>query len=443
MLLRPDRGGDGPGGLGEAVPLSLRGGPGLEAVAASPRALLAPALDRRRSIRRRSGRAISRCRSAGASAPRRCAALDIALLDLRRPARGRRRSGGCSARTADPVVCNATLVAGDPAAAADGAAAGRPRASRPSSSRSAPADDVDAGRGGARRRSAPESRIRVDANGAWSVDEAAGAARDARAARDRARRAAGRRPSSRWSTCAGGSPIPIAADESVADLADAGGATRAGRLRPATAVKLAKVGGPDAALAIADAAARLPVERARRPGRDRRRGPRGRRRCERAAIDAGLAHGLAPPSGSSPTRSPTASALARPRRARCSPDGPGLGVEIDEAALRTTAARLIDATPTNRNTALASALRRGAGPLRRAPRGPLPRLALDPARRWRSGAQPAIEVTVIVDERCAGFFALGAAQATGVPAVVALHLRHRGGQPPPRRRARPTRRACR
>ena len=34
---------------------------------------------------------------------------------------------------------------------------------------------------------------------------------------------------------------------------------------------------------------------------------------------------------------------------------------------------------------------------------------------WR---QPAIEVTVIVDERSAGFFALGAAQASGRPAAV-------------------------
>src|SRR6478736_4405648 len=36
----------------------------------------------------------------------------------------------------------------------------------------------------------------------------------------------------------------------------------------------------------------------------------------------------------------------------------------------------------------------------------------------RCGVQPAIEVTVIVDERSAGFFALGAAQASGRPAAV-------------------------
>ena len=38
--------------------------------------------------------------------------------------------------------------------------------------------------------------------------------------------------------------------------------------------------------------------------------------------------------------------------------------------------------------------------------------------RWRSGAQPGIEVTVIVDERSAGFFALGAAQASGEPVAL-------------------------
>ena len=38
--------------------------------------------------------------------------------------------------------------------------------------------------------------------------------------------------------------------------------------------------------------------------------------------------------------------------------------------------------------------------------------------RWRSGGQPEIEVTVIVDERSAGFFALGAAQASGAPVAL-------------------------
>ena len=73
--------------------------------------------------------------------------------------------------------------------------------------------------------------------------------------------------------------------------------------------------------------------------------------------------------------------------------------------------------PANRNTALASAM------VEELARCGLRHAALAPGSRstplalalWR---QPAIEVRVIVDERSAGFFALGAAQATGRPAAV-------------------------
>jgi 2-succinyl-5-enolpyruvyl-6-hydroxy-3-cyclohexene-1-carboxylate synthase len=73
--------------------------------------------------------------------------------------------------------------------------------------------------------------------------------------------------------------------------------------------------------------------------------------------------------------------------------------------------------PTNRNTALASAMveelaRCGVRHAAVAPGSRSTPLAL---ALWR---QPAIEVAVIVDERSAGFFALGAAQATGQPAAV-------------------------
>ena len=77
---------------------------------------------------------------------------------------------------------------------------------------------------------------------------------------------------------------------------------------------------------------RLPLERPRRPGRDRRR--RARRpdaAARRATADDGLAHGLA-------TQRLFAATIAA---VECElrgdllhpPDGPGLGVEIDEAAL--------------------------------------------------------------------------------------------------------------
>ncbi len=73
--------------------------------------------------------------------------------------------------------------------------------------------------------------------------------------------------------------------------------------------------------------------------------------------------------------------------------------------------------PTNGNTALASAFAEELA------RGGLRQAAISPGSRstplalalWR---QPEIEVSVIVDERSAAFFALGAAQATGAPVAM-------------------------
>jgi 2-succinyl-5-enolpyruvyl-6-hydroxy-3-cyclohexene-1-carboxylate synthase len=73
--------------------------------------------------------------------------------------------------------------------------------------------------------------------------------------------------------------------------------------------------------------------------------------------------------------------------------------------------------PTNANTALASAF------VEELARGGLRHAVLSPGSRstplavalWR---QPEIEVTVIVDERSAAFFALGAAQASGLPVAM-------------------------
>jgi 2-succinyl-5-enolpyruvyl-6-hydroxy-3-cyclohexene-1-carboxylate synthase len=72
---------------------------------------------------------------------------------------------------------------------------------------------------------------------------------------------------------------------------------------------------------------------------------------------------------------------------------------------------------TNANTALASAFAEelARGGLRRAVVSPGSRSTPLAVALWR---EPGIEVTVIVDERSAGFFALGAAQASGEPVAL-------------------------
>jgi 2-succinyl-5-enolpyruvyl-6-hydroxy-3-cyclohexene-1-carboxylate synthase len=73
--------------------------------------------------------------------------------------------------------------------------------------------------------------------------------------------------------------------------------------------------------------------------------------------------------------------------------------------------------PTNANTALASAFAEelARGGVRLAVISPGSRSTPLAVALWR---QPEIEVSVIVDERSAGFFALGAAQASGEPAAL-------------------------
>jgi L-alanine-DL-glutamate epimerase-like enolase superfamily enzyme len=151
ILLRL-RDADGLVGLGEAVPLSLRGGADLATVA--------------RELAESAGRV-----QPGMSAPAR-AAIEMAHLDLdgRRQDEPAWRILGASERA--PVRCNATLTAGDATAVAlqaewwvrQGFESFKLKAGTPGDVRAVEAVRAAVGH---------TARLRVDANGAWSPDEAA------------------------------------------------------------------------------------------------------------------------------------------------------------------------------------------------------------------------------------------------------------------------------
>jgi O-succinylbenzoate synthase len=170
------------------------------------------------------------------------------------------------------------------------------------------------------------ARLRVDANGSWNIDEAVarlGAMGPLELAEE---------PVSGLEALArlrGHDVPPIVADESVASLEDAEHAADLSACDFAT-VKLAKVGGPIAALAIAR---ELPVYLSSALD-----GPVGIAAAAHLAQvinedeDPGLAHGLATGRLFSATIAARECELERDMLHL--PDGPGLGVVIDETALQ-------------------------------------------------------------------------------------------------------------
>ncbi|MGN6256549.1 MAG: mandelate racemase/muconate lactonizing enzyme family protein [Solirubrobacterales bacterium] len=321
MVLLRVRDEDGVVGLGEAVPLSLRGGATLAEV-----------------VRELEGWAEHRV-TEGLSGPSLCA-VTTAKADLL----GRRTGDGGDA-VDEAVLCNATLVAGEPqavAAAAEGWAAdgfttfklklGAESVKNPpqgefSQTREGDVELVRA----VREAVGPEARIRVDANEAWDLETA--------------KRTLGElepygielaeQPVASLEEMvelAASTSIPLAADESVASLDEAERAAVMGACAY-TGVKLSKVGGPEAALAIADV---LPAYITSALD-----GPVGIAAGAQVALSLAetghperleLAHGLA-------TQRLFAETIAS---VECElrdgmlhlPPGPGLGVEIDEEALQ-------------------------------------------------------------------------------------------------------------
>jgi L-Ala-D/L-Glu epimerase len=318
MALLRLRSAEGLVGLGEAVPLSLRGGTGLAQVVSE-----LERLGRRDSL----DEATLRSDAAALSPPARCAAL-TALLDLR----GRRAAaehGEHAAATAPPVRCNATLVAGEPAEVA--AAAERWAADGFSTFKLKLGAGDDVGQVRAVRTAlGPGARIRVDANGAWDV----ATAKRTLAELEPLDVELAEQPVATLEEAAelvDSTSIPIAADESVETCADAERAVAMGAC-DLVGLKLSKVGGPEPAIEIAELLPCFVSSALDGPVGIAAAAQVAQTLREVAGLeDQGLAHGLA----TQRLFSSTVASVECELRGDLlhPPEGPGLGVEIDEAAL--------------------------------------------------------------------------------------------------------------
>ena len=325
---------DGLVGLGEAVPLSLRGGRSLEFVIGELRGLRDGFADASES-----GQAAVRTKAMGdLSAPSRCA-LTAAWFDLGGKAQGVPAWKLLGAHRSSPLPCNATLTAGDPAEVSEQAASWAAEGYSTFKLKLGLADDVDQV-SAVREAVGPEARLRIDANGAWGPDEAV----------SKLGRIEGYGIELAEQPCGSleelarvrvATEVPIAGDESIETPEDAKRAVASGACDLAT-IKLSKVGGPmlsrgvavaissymssalDGPVGIAAAAHTAQALYPMAPDERYDEQYEGGR-------DPGLAHGLA-------TQRLFAETIAsRECELRDGflhlPEGPGLGVEIDDAAL--------------------------------------------------------------------------------------------------------------
>jgi o-succinylbenzoate synthase len=317
MVLLRLRSEEGLVGLGEAVPLSLRGGRGLAEVAAE-----LERLDERDSL----DEATLQGDALNLSAPARCAAL-TALLDLR----SRRAAAEESAAPieAGAVECNATLAAGEPAAVADAASRWAEDGFATFKLKLGTGDDFGQVLA-VREAVGPRAKIRIDANAAWDVETAKRTLK----ALEQLEVELAEQPVATLEEAvevAASTSIPIAGDESVETRADAERAQAMGACS-LTGIKLSKVGGAEAAIEIAEV---LPAYVSSALD-----GPVGIAAAAQVAqtLDRGasrdrphLAHGLATQRLFSST---VASVECEVRNGMLHPAaGPGLGIEIDEQAL--------------------------------------------------------------------------------------------------------------
>ncbi len=313
---------EGLAGLGEAVPLSLRSQTGVAEIVAD--------LERCRGVLEQTEITtesceplVERCGRTLDHSPS-LAAIDSALLDLLGKSIDRPAWWLMGAEQARPLHCNATLVAAEPGAvvadaelwAADGfdnfkLKVGRGQdVAQVAAVRSALGGDV---------------AIRVDANGAWDVQEAV----HKLAEMESYSVELAEQPAATLEEMADvkrSVATRIVADESVNDPEDAAQAVREDAC-DATTIKLAKVGGSIGAREIASL---MPAYLS--SALDGPVGIAAAAHVAQALPDAGLAHGLAtqrlfaawPASEGADLDGPTLT----------TGDAPGLGVEIDEAILQ-------------------------------------------------------------------------------------------------------------
>jgi L-alanine-DL-glutamate epimerase-like enolase superfamily enzyme len=317
--------GEGLEALGEAAALSLRGGAGARAVAEEIERVCRPALLEGGFDPARIWSALARCRSRGASAPA-LAAVDIALHDLAGKAAGQPIWRLLGASEARPVVCNATLPVANRSTLQRLTESWLEQGFRTYKLKVGVAGDL-AQVTTIRSMVGPNSAIRVDANGAWTVDEAVEALR----LMGRQTIELAEEPVAGLQAMARLRPrtrVPLAADESVNTAREAREAAEIDACSLAT-VKLAKVGGILAALEVAG---EIPTYLS-----SALEGPVGIAAAAHAvqALPARtkalrLAHGLATEQLFSET---VGSGLEAQEDALVVGDEPGLGVEIDEDAL--------------------------------------------------------------------------------------------------------------
>jgi o-succinylbenzoate synthase len=324
---------EGAVGLGDAVPLSLRRGATLGAIeGALPRTErrlrraeisdfagpqpLAAAIDT--FIHAAAGRRLP---------PPAAAAIEMALFDLAGKISGMPLWRLFGVERPEPVRCNATLTAGAPEAVAAEAQRWAELGFETFKLKLGTGDDLEQV-AAVREALGPQARIRVDANGTWPADDAV-AILDRLAPLDVELAEQPVATLREMAQVAAASSIPIAADESVTTAKEARKAVGSGACELAT-VKLAKVGGMGRGAGIA---AELPVYLSSALD-----GPLGIAAAGHAAqalyrdrVDPGVAHGLATQlmfSGTIATRE----CELRGGELHL-PEGPGLGVEIDTAAL--------------------------------------------------------------------------------------------------------------